>query len=85
MDAEFAVDRLEPWHAVFRGSSDCVADVLESARKYGAHCMSAGLASDFKIIGLNIDDEAHIHCIPYDGPIDIFNYWKRIVDNNDRL
>lgn len=84
MNAEFPAQRLEPWHAVFRGSSDCASELVESARQYGAHCVSVGLAKDFKIIGLSFENEVHMHCIPHESRVDLLDYWKKLVDDNDQ-
>lgn len=80
--AEFPANKLEPWHAMFRGSVADSGMVMEAARNYGNHIVNCGYAKQFKIIGLDREDTVMIHCIPHDKPIDLLYYWKQVDENS---
>lgn len=81
--AEFPAKKLEPWHALFRGSITDLDSLMETARNYGKYIVECGYASQFKIIGLDREDTVTVHCIPHDNHIDLLSYWKQVeIDTN---
>ena len=83
--AEFSADPVQPWHAIFVGSTEQFATLYSTADSYGKHILSMGLAINYKIIGNVKDNKAFIHCIPYDGKNNMIDYWKKIVELGENL
>jgi hypothetical protein len=81
--AEFPAKKLEPWHAMFRGSVADSVTVMKAARNYGKHIVDCGYAKQFKIIGLDHEDIVIVHCIPHTDSINLLDYWKQVeIDTN---
>lgn len=84
IDAEFPAKKLEPWHAMFRGSISDADTVMTAARNYGNHIVGCGYAKEFKIIGLDREDTIIVHCIPHDDSINFFSYWKQVEEFDEK-
>jgi hypothetical protein len=77
--AQFPEQPCEPWHAVFRGSTASLSNLVHSARTYGNHIVEIGFEADYMLISIHAsEEEIYVHCIPYSGCKYMVDYLKKL-------
>lgn len=82
MLAEFPDQKVEPWHVIFRGSTDDISAIIASSRSYANNIISLGFAKDYKLISFTKDQGIIFHCIPHNTDKHLFDYYEILLNHS---